>query len=153
TLEAALRDVRSTNASVRAEATRELVPHAEDARDRVLRALETSLQDEHASVRAVAALALADIAGREVLPSLLWAMEDEDAYVRQMAITALGEIGDCRATERLRRALSDDRPEVRFQAVMAFPRVCTDRPSIVEALLSRTHDEDPLVCYIALRMA
>jgi HEAT repeat protein len=153
TLEAALRDIRSPKASVRAEAARELVPHAEEARERVVRALEAALRDEAASVRSVAALGLADIDARESLPSLLLAMEDDDPHVRQMAITALGEIGDPRATERLRRALSDERPEVRFQAVMAFPRVCADRASVVEALLGRTRDDDALVCHISLRMA
>jgi HEAT repeat protein len=153
TLEAALRDVRSPSAKVRAEAARELVPHAEEAREKVVRALEAALRDEAPNVRSVAAISLADIDAGESLPSLLLAMEDDDAHVRQMAITALGEIGDPRATERLRRALSDERPEVRFQAVMAFPRVCQDRATIVEALLGRTRDDDVLVCHIALRMA
>lgn len=80
-------------------------------------------------------------------------MEDADVHVRQMAITALGEIGDPRATERLRRALADQRAEVRFQAVIAFARVCNDRASIIEALLARMRDADPLVCHIALRVA
>src|SRR5689334_5745484 len=102
TLEAALRDVHSPTAKVRAEATRELVPHAEEAREKVVRALEACLRDEAASVRSVAAISLADIEARESLPSLLLAIEDDDAHVRQMAITALGELGDARATERLR---------------------------------------------------
>jgi HEAT repeat protein len=153
TLEAALRDVRSQKPDVRVEAVRDLVPHAEEARDRVVRALEGALRDEAARVRSAAALALADIGGHEVLASLLVAMEDEDAHVRQMAITALGEIGDVRATERLRRALADSRPEVRFQAVIAFPRVCKDPADAVKALLERTFDKDQLVCHIALRMA
>jgi HEAT repeat protein len=153
TLEAALRDVRSPSAQVRAEAARELVPHADLAREKVVRALEAALRDETPKVRSVAAISLADVEAHESLPSLLLAMEDDDAHVRQMAITALGEIGDPRATERLRRALSDERPEVRFQAVMAFPRVCQDRATVVEALLERTRDDDVLVCHIALRMA
>jgi HEAT repeat protein len=70
-----------------------------------------------------------------------------------MAITALGEIGDSRATERLRRALADQRAEVRFQAVIAFARVCNDGDGIIEALLARMQDADPLVCHIALRVA
>ena len=82
-----------------------------------------------------------------------WLAENEDALVRQMAITALGEIGDARATERLRRALSDERCEVRFQAAIAFPRVTASPEAAIEALVQATHDADPLVCHIALRMA
>jgi HEAT repeat protein len=152
TLEAALRDVGSSKASVRAEAARELVPHAAADRDRVVRALEGALRDQDGAVRSAAALALADIGAKEALPALLVALEDDDAHVRQMAITALGELGDARATERLRRALSDERPEVRFQAVIAFPRVCARRTDAAAAMLKATYDEDPLVCHIALRM-
>lgn len=153
TLEAALRDVASSKPAVRAEAVRDLVPYAAEARERVLRALEGALRgDEHPSVRAAAAVTLADVKGVEALPALLLAVEDADTHVRQMAITALGEIGDARATGRLRRALSDERPEVRFQAVIAFPRVCAHRADAIDAVLQATHDDDPLVCHIALRM-
>lgn len=153
TLDAALRDIASPKAAVRAEAARELVPHAEAARARVVGALEGALRDDKdSSVRAAAAVSLADIEGREALPALLVAVEDEDPLVRQMAITALGEIGDARATERLRRALSDERPEVRFQAVIAFPRVIARLEDGMDALLEATRDPDPLVCHIALRM-
>jgi HEAT repeat protein len=132
---------------------RELASHAEIARERVARALEAALRDESPAVRAAAATGLADIEGSEALSSLLVAVEDDDAYVRQMAIAALGEIGDPRSTERMRRALGDKRPEVRFQAVMAFPRVCAQKDDAIEALVQSTHDEDPIVCHIALRMA
>jgi HEAT repeat protein len=153
TLEAALRDIASPKAAVRASAVRDLVPHAEVSREKVVRGLERALRDEAATVRSAAALGLADVDGHEVLPALLVAMEDDDKHVRQMAITALGEIGDPRATERLRRALVDERAEVRFQAVIAFGRVCKDRASVIEALVARTGDDDPLVCHIALRVA
>lgn len=153
TLEAALRDVASPKAAVRAEAARDLVPHAEGARAKVVSALEGLLRDDKdGSVRAAAAVGLADIEAREALPTLLVAVEDDDPLVRQMAITALGEIGDARATERLRRALSDERPEVRFQAAIAFPRVSARRADALDALLAATRDPDPLVCHIGLRM-
>lgn len=154
TLAASLRDVASKQPAVRESAVRDLVKHADEAREDVVRALEKALRDDDApTVRSAAALGLADVGGSEALPALLVAMEDADVHVRQMAITALGEIGDCRATERLRRALADQRAEVRFQAVIAFARVCTDSSSIVEALLARMEDADPLVCHIALRVA
>ncbi|MGK3984656.1 HEAT repeat domain-containing protein [Sorangium sp. So ce136] len=153
TLEAALRDVGSTKPAVRVEAVTDLVPYAATAREQVLRAVEGALRaDEHAAVRAAAAIALADTKAVEALPALLLAVEDVDPHVRQMAITALGEIGDGRATGRLRRALSDERPEVRFQAVIAFPRVCAQPADAIEAVTQATHDDDPLVCHIALRM-
>ena len=153
TLEAALRDVTAKKPNVRAEAARELVPHADAARERVVRALEAALRDEAAAVRSAAATALADIGGHEALPALLVAVEDDSPHVRQMAIAALGEIGDARATERLRRALADARPEIRFQAAMAFPRVCASRSDAIDALVVLTNDEDAFVCHIALRMA
>jgi HEAT repeat protein len=154
TLAASLRDVASKQPAVRESAVRDLVKHADEAREEVVRALEKALRDDEApTVRSAAALGLADVGGSEALPALLVAMEDADVHVRQMAITALGEIGDCRATERLRRALTDQRAEVRFQAVIAYARVCTDRSSIVEALLDRLQDADPLVCHISLRVA
>jgi HEAT repeat protein len=153
TLEAALRDVSSKKARIRAEAARELVPHVEANRTRVVRALEQCLRDEDAGVRAAAAMALGDVKGSEALAALLIAIEDDDGAVRQMAIVALGELGDGRATERLRRALSDPRPEVRFQAVMAFPRVTSHRDVAMQALIDATRDSDPLVVHIAIRMA
>ncbi|EYF06296.1 HEAT repeat domain-containing protein [Chondromyces apiculatus] len=152
-LEAAVRDLGSRRPAIRAEAVRDLVEHAEAARERVIQALQGALQrDGEGSVRAEAALALADIHAVEALPALLVAVEDEDAYVRQMSVAALGEVGDPRATVRLTRALKDQRPEIRFQAVIAFPRVCREREEIFEALLEATRDEDALVCHIALRM-
>lgn len=153
TLEAAIRDISSTKVNIRVDAIREIVPHGDESRERVVRALEGALRDPAPPVRSAAAVALADLRANEALPSLLIALEDDDANVRQMAITALGEIGDPRATERLRRALSDKRAEIRFQAAIAFPRVCASRADALSALVAATHDPDPLVCHIALRMA
>ncbi len=153
TLDAALRDVGSTKSAVRADAVRDLVRHAEEARSQVVRALERALGDDAAPVRSAAALGLADVGAHESLPALLIAIEDDDVHVRQMALTALGEIGDGRAAVRLERALEDPREEVRFQAVIAYARVCKDHASVVAALAARTRDADPLVCHIALRMA
>lgn len=152
TLAAALRDVSSKKVAVRADAIRDLVRHADEARPQVLRALDGALRDEDPRVRALAATALADVNAKESLAALLVAVEDDDAHVRQMAISALGELGDARAGERLRRALGDPRPEVRFQAVMAFPRVTPRASDALDAALDATEDEDPLVAHIALRM-
>jgi HEAT repeat protein len=151
TFEAALRDAEEKSAQVRASAIVDLTSYAEQARDRVVAALERALRDTSPQVRSAAALSLADIGGKEALASLLFAVEDDDAHVRQMALTAVGEIGDGRARERLRRALGDERPEVRFQAVIAFARIAPDESEgpIVGAL----SDADPHVRYIAVRTA
>lgn len=153
TIEAATRDLAAQKPAVRAEAARDLARHHEDARERVLAGLTQALGDEAAEVRAAAATALADIEGVEAIARLLVAVDDDNVMVRQMAITALGEIGDPRATERLRRALSDAQAEVRFQAAIAYPRVCSSREAALEALITATRDDDPLVSHIALRMA
>jgi hypothetical protein len=124
-------------------------------RERAIPLLERALKtDESASVRAGAAVALADVAAQEALPALLVAVEDEDAHVRQMALSALGEIGDRRATARLERALRDSRPEVRYQAIIAFARVArNDLPAVADAIGRALDDGDPAIRYIAMRIA
>lgn len=156
TLEASLRDVGSARAEVRASAVEDLVRHARlDAgvRERAVRLLGERLKDEHAAVRAAAAVGLGDLVAKEKVESLLVAVEDESPHVRQMALNALGEIGDPRAAARLARALRDDRPEVRYQAVIAFPRVSTDAEDVDQALLDASNDGDDAIAHIALRVA
>jgi HEAT repeat protein len=154
-LEACFRDLGSDKPEVRTAAAAELVRHAQgDAavRARAIPALEAALADKAPSVRAAAAVALADVGGREALPKLLVAIEDDDPHVREMALVALGELGDERAAQRLSRALRDPRPEVRYQAVVAFARVAKD-PSEVERALARALGDDDLnIRYIALRV-
>jgi hypothetical protein len=151
TLEAAIRDLGEKNTRVRLSAVRDLVHHADRARDKVVSSLERALKDEAAPVRSAAAVALADVGGREALAALLYAIEDVDPNVRQMAITAVGEIGDARAKERLRRALADERPEVRFQALIAFARVAPDEAD--QVVIKALSDPDPHIRYIAIRVA
>jgi len=113
-LEASFRDLGSEKATTRVSAIRDVVRHAlrsDATRDRAIPELERALQGDPASaVRSEAAIALADIGGREALASLLVAMEDDDPHVRQMAISSLGELADPRATPRIERALRDSRP-------------------------------------------
>jgi HEAT repeat protein len=158
TLEASFRDLASERDAVRASAIRDVVRHASAdgaIRMRALPLLERALSsDAAASVRAAAAIALADLGAHETLPSLLVAVEDDDAMVRQMALTALGEIGDPRAQPRLERALRDPRPEVRYQAVIAYARVSrSDVPSVAKALAAALDDDDAEIRYIAVRLA
>jgi HEAT repeat protein len=157
-LEASFRDLGSDKAATRASAIRDVVRHtlrSDATRARAIPQLEQALRaDPSPSVRAEAALALADMGAREALPMLLFAIEDEDAHVRQMALSALGEIGDPRASQRLERALSDARPEVRYQAVIAFARVAKDDVNAVGSALSRAlDDDDGAIRYIAMRVA
>jgi HEAT repeat protein len=157
-LEASFRDLASEKASTRVSAMRDLVGHgllSDATRARAIRLLEKALGgDASASVRAAAAVGLADLSAHEALPGLLVAVEDEDPHVRQMALTALGEIGDARATQRLERALRDARPEVRYQAVIAYARIARDDTPAVTAALSRALDDpDEAIRYIAMRVA
>jgi HEAT repeat protein len=149
TLDAALRDAQSRSETTRVSAVADLVHHADGERSLVVGALERSLRDEAAAVRAAAAIGIADVHGTEALSSLLIAVEDEDSYVRQMALAAIGELGDSRAGERLRRALTDARPEVRFQAVIAFTRVVPEEA--MDAIARSLDDTDASIRYIALR--
>ncbi len=157
-LEASFRDVSSARAATRESALRDVVRHAllvDATRTRALPVLERALRDDDApGVRAVAAIGLADLGGREALSTLLFAVEDDHPFVRQMALSALGELRDPRAAERLRRALSDARPEVRYQAVIAYARVAHDDADAVAAALAHALDDgDAAIIHIALRMA
>jgi HEAT repeat protein len=116
-------------------------------------ALLGALQDDDSRVRAAACVGLADVRTRETVDPLQKAARDDHAEVRQAALMALGEIGHPSASAIVKTALQDDAPSVRFQAVIAYPRVCTDREEAIAALLDATHDEDHLVCHVALRMA
>ena len=158
TLEASLRDIGSTKASVRVSAIGDLVRHAarsDDVRARAIPLLEKTLRDDEAApARGAAAVALADMGAHEALATLLVAVEDDDDHVRQMALSALGEIGDPRASQRLERAMRDPRPEVRYQAVIAYSRVCKDDPAALAAALTRALDDaDAAIRYIAMRLA
>jgi HEAT repeats len=156
TLEAAIRDLGSAKASVRAEAARDLARHAPEARAEVARSLEGALADPAAEVRAAAATALADADAGNAIPALIRAMDDPEPVARQMVTAALGELAeptDTAAVDRLRRALVDREPQVRFQATIAFPRLAPSRDAAVEALLRASNDDDTFVCHIALRMA
>jgi hypothetical protein len=156
--EASFRDLGSDRAATRVSAIRDVIRHAlrsDAARARAIPLLERALTgDAAASVRAEAAVALADVSAEEALPTLLVAVEDEDAYVRQMALAALGEIGDPRASPRLERAMHDARPEVRYQAVIAYARVARDDPQAIATALARAlEDHDEAIRYIAMRVA
>lgn len=154
---AALRDVEHDKAEIRASAVHDLASHTAEHADEVVPALRRALDDEHANVRIAAAVALADAAAQTdtcntALPELLSALDDGHESVREMVLSALGEIGDASASGPIAAFLTDESAPLRFQAVLAFARVCPEHDKAVQALLDATHDDDPLVCHIALRM-
>jgi HEAT repeat protein len=151
TLAAALRDLKEDKPTVRVSAVRDLARHVEEHREAVVGGLEEALRDEHAMVRATAAEAIGDAGIVEGVDWLLALMEDDSPIARQNAILALGVLRDVRAEPALARALADERPDVRFQATMAYARVAP-REAALDALLSRTRDEDDAIVHIALRM-
>lgn len=124
TFEAALRDLASEDARVRASAFADLARyefHDEPRRSRALAAIERGLlRDEDVRVRAAAVEAAAEWRASELVPSLLMAVEDDFPFVGELAVRTLGELADVRATPKLRRLLEDERPELRFQAIGAW---------------------------------
>jgi len=153
TVTAALRDLDHEKPAVRVAAAQDLKHAASEHRPEAVAGLARALSDAHPWVRQAAAETLADLRATEVLDVMLEVAEyDTDDDVRQHAWMAIGAMGSAAALPALARALEDDAPPVRFQAVIAFAR-CAPRPQAQAALLAATHDEDALVCHIALRMA
>lgn len=164
TFAACVRDIESAKTDVRVSAAGDLVRHgrAEATRDEAVALLIKALDDTAATVRAAAAVALADLEAAQAVDALLRRVEDDDDHVRQMALLALGEVRDRKALPRVERALRDRRPEMRYQAVIAYVRLVEphdgprpgETPEVVaKALLAATNDEDFNVRYIALRLA
>ncbi|MDF3067217.1 MAG: hypothetical protein K0R38_2818 [Polyangiaceae bacterium] len=155
TLDAALRDAEHARPDVRLSTLSDLKRHAREGSDAALRALSQRLSgDPEPSVRAGAALALADIDAHAELPALVAATSDHDAAVRQMALLGVGELADAEHAEaRLAatRGLVDRLPAVRYQAVVALARL--QQEGSLEALLVGTRDADPEVRHVSFRVA
>ncbi|GAB4206216.1 MAG: hypothetical protein OHK0013_22670 [Sandaracinaceae bacterium] len=148
TFEAALRDVTSGDAKMRALAAERLgdlrgSEGVEGALDRAVEGLTKLGDDPDATVRTMAIAALGRLRDPRPLEVVLARFSDGEGSVREAAVMAAGEIGGERAREALRRAVSDERPDVRFQAVAAYAVVAGEdaRPALAVAL----GDEDPLV--------
>lgn len=155
TLDAALRDVEHDRPDVRLATLGDLKRHAREGNAAALRALSLRLsEDPEPSVRAGAALALADIDAHAALPALVAATNDGDAAVRQMALLGVGELAPvdhAEARAAATRGLVDRLPAVRYQAVVALARL--QREASLEALLVGTRDADPEVRHVAFRVA
>jgi len=104
---------------LRVEAAGALVNIGEQA----VEPLIAALNDEHSSVRFLAAGALGDIGDERAVEPLIAALNDEHPYVRKYAAEALGKIGDERAIEPLTAALNDKDEDVRTEAAEALEKL------------------------------
>lgn len=85
--------------------------------------LTRALDDERASVRREAAIALGRIGDARAVEPLIQTLKDQYDYVRREAAYALGIIGDARAVEPLIQALGDEDSYVRGDAAEALAKV------------------------------
>ncbi len=119
-LEAALRDVTSTNVRARSAAAEALGDAREGERDRARAALEKLASDAEPEIRVMALAGLGRIGDPAALDAVLPRFDDEIGTVREVAVIAAAQLRDPRALPRIRRAMADERPEVRFQAVISL---------------------------------
>jgi hypothetical protein len=152
TIAAALRDLEAKRPEVRRSALIDLVRFADSSeRQQVVVELGRSLRtDTDPSVRAIAAVAIADSGLTELLPNLLVALEDGAPRVQQMALLALGEVGaniDIASLERIRPLLQSPLPALRYQALVAWSRLLAERG--MAELVAALADDDAEVCWVA----
>lgn len=152
TVEAALRDLRSSNVEARVAALSALAAHEPDELGPGERAaIAKALGDPSPKVRAAAALAIAELTADAIasddrdaiVDRLAELASDPDGAVAQAAVIALGESGAPRARPTIERALGAGDADVRFQAVLALARL--GGAGVVEALAGVVHDPDPEV--------
>jgi HEAT repeat protein len=120
TLPAALRDLASQRAEVRASAARDLAVVGRESPDASAVALEPLLRDPSPAVRGEAALALGALGSRTHVDALRALLEDADTTVRQYAVMALGQVGGEEALRVLEQALREAASDVRFQVLLAI---------------------------------
>lgn len=144
TLEAALRDVTSTNVKARLRAVSAL-GDLEDAteRRRAVAALTVALEDDHAAVRAEASASLGQMAELAPVPALVARLADGDSQVRQQAAIALGTLRDRAGFAPLLEALRDGPADLRYQAVSSLAEI--DAVAAYEPLVEALGDRDPQV--------
>ncbi len=155
TLPAALRDARAAKAEVRRSALRDLVRHADgERRSEVIACLAGVLTDDaEPTVRADAAVALADAAAGEAVAALLAATEDAHLRVRQLALVGLGELaepGDPAVLAALDTALHHEAPALRYQALIGLIRLTEG--DVGDLILAGTRDPDATVRHLAVRL-
>lgn len=111
TREEALEALDSGDWRVRYRAMEQLKP-SEDMLD----VLEKALQDDHVSVRRLAAVWLGEVKGEKALELLCRAMSDPSPVVRRTAGDTLSDLGDPAAADTMIRALGDSNKLVRWRA-------------------------------------
>ncbi len=79
--------------------------------------------ENHAVVRAFAAIGLGRLGSAKAIDSLNRLAEDEDDVVRWHAVVAMGDVGDARAGPALVKRLGDPVPFVRGHAAIALAQI------------------------------
>ncbi len=145
TIDAALRDARSTSPRARLVAVQALGDVGEADHARVRPALCAALDDDVAAVRAEAAASLGEIGGddAEVIAALVRRLDDGDAGVRQAAAIALGTLRAAAGFTPLARALREGAADLRFQAASSLVEI--DPLAAYEPLAAAVGDRDPQV--------
>lgn len=101
--------------------------------------LRKAMEDEHAEVRASAALSLGHYKDLQALPAILDHLtHDSSPGVRVMCVFAAESIGSDAAMEGLKAALDDPDEHVRYGAAFAFP-TCADSRA-VDKIRELLHD-------------
>jgi len=92
-----------------------------------VRVLCWMLEDNDASVRSDAALALGNLDDKRAVLPLITALKDSDSTVRKCAAYALGYLGDNRAAEPLICAFKNSSADVKVSIAYAFLHFCDKR--------------------------
>jgi len=143
TLAAALRDLGSAKAAVRASAAHDLLLVGDESPREAADALKPCLRDADADVRANALSALGALDARHLLDDIAACLDDGDSTVRQRAVMTLCDLGGDRAAALLREALAHPQADVRFQALVG---VCNLDPVDGHARSLRLLDDaDPFL--------
>ncbi len=152
TFEAALRDLNSKDARVRAAAAHALgdVTEAEHRR-KAVPALIDRLRDERAEVKAEAAFSLGELESEAAVEPLVTRLEDGDMRVRQAAAIALGKLGFRAGFAPLQKALAEGPPDLRFQAATSLAEI--DPEAAYGPLIAALDDgDDEVVGAVALAL-
>jgi HEAT repeat protein len=143
TYAAALRDLGSAKAAVRASAAADLLSVGTDTPRASADALAPLLDDRDASVRTAALTTLGALDARHLLDAIAARLDDAESTVRQMAAVALSDLGGDRALDALRGALRHRHDDVRYQALLGVVRAAP-MEGFAEAL-TVLDDADPWI--------
>ncbi len=106
----------------------------------IMKAFVAALDDEDATVRAIAIRLTALNGYHNVVEPLLNKLEDKDTGVRKEAVTALGTIVNHRSVAPLIKALNDDNKDVKREAIVALGQIGDARA--VKPLISLLDDNE-----------